>query len=44
MGKKVSSLKWKADGNGFKISVPENLSKALPSKYAITFKVSQVAK
>jgi alpha-L-fucosidase len=44
LGKKGSSLKWKTDGNGFKISVPESLTKELPSKYAITFKVSQVAK
>ena len=44
MGKKGSSLKWKADGNGFKISVPASLTKALPSNYAVTFKVSKVDK
>lgn len=43
LGKKGSSVKWKTDGIGFKLSVPESLSKALPSKYAIAFKVSQIA-
>ena len=44
LGKKGSSMKWKANGKDFKISIPESLSKSLPSKYAITFKVSQVMK
>jgi alpha-L-fucosidase len=44
LGKKGSSLKWKADASGFKVLVPESLSKALPSTYAVVFKVSQVMK
>jgi hypothetical protein len=44
MGKKGSSMKWKTDGTGFKMSVPESLSKTLPSKYAVVFKVSQIVK
>jgi len=44
LGKKGSSLKWKADGSGFKVSVPESLTKTLPSQYAVAFKVSAVAK
>ncbi|HAQ20296.1 MAG TPA: alpha-L-fucosidase [Prolixibacteraceae bacterium] len=40
LGKKGSSLKWKADGSGFKISIPENQTKTLPSTYAVVFKVS----
>jgi len=30
--------------SGFKISLPESLTKALPSQYAVAFKVSQVMK
>lgn len=44
LGKKGSSLKWKADASVFKLSIPESLSKALPSTYAVVFKISQVAK
>jgi len=44
LGQKGSSLKWKADGNGFKISVPASLAKTLPSNYAVTFHISQVIK
>jgi len=44
LGSKVSSLKWKADGAGFTVSIPESQSKALPSKYAVVLKISQVAK
>lgn len=44
LGKKGSSLKWKVDGSGFKISIPESVAKALPTTYAVVFKVSQVAK
>ena len=42
LGKKGSLLKWKADGKDFKIAFPQALSKALPSGYAIVFKVSKV--
>ena len=41
-GKKGSSLKWKTDKAGFNISIPESVSKGLPSKYAIALKVSTV--
>jgi len=44
LGSKGNSLKWKADGTGFKVSIPESQSKALPSKYAVVLKVSQVNK
>ncbi len=44
LGKKGSSLKWKADASGFKLSIHESLSKTLPSTYAVVFKVSQVMK
>ena len=44
LGKKGSSVKWKADGSGFKISVPEKLIKEIPSKYAIVLHISQVVK
>jgi alpha-L-fucosidase len=40
LGKKGSSLKWKVDGAGFKISIPESQVKTLPSAYAVVFKVS----
>jgi alpha-L-fucosidase len=40
LGKKGSSLKWKPEGNGFKILIPESQGKTLPSVYAIVFKVS----
>jgi alpha-L-fucosidase len=40
LGKKGSSLKWKTDGAGFKISIPESQVKTLPSTYAVVFKVS----
>ena len=43
LGKKLSSLKWKADASGFTISIPQSLAKTLPSQYAIAFKISQVA-
>lgn len=43
MGEKGSKVKWKADGDGFKLSVPESLNRALPSGYAVAFKVSAVA-
>jgi len=44
LGSKGNSLKWKADGAGFKVSIPESQSKALPSKYAVVLKISQVTK
>jgi alpha-L-fucosidase len=43
MGEKGSQIKWKTEGDGFKLSVPESLNRALPSGYAVTFKVSAVA-
>lgn len=42
LGKKGSSLKWKAVEKGFTISVPESVIKAAPSIYAVTFKVGKV--
>ena len=44
LGKKGSTLKWKADGTSFKISVPESLGKAMPSKYAVVLHIDKVAK
>ncbi len=44
VGIKGGSVKWKTDGTGFELSVPESFSRKLPSKYAIVFKVSQVVK
>jgi len=44
LGRKGSSVKWKADGSGFKLSVPESWSKSLPSGYAVAFKVSQTVR
>lgn len=43
LGKK-GSVKWKTDGTGFKLMISENQTKALPSKYAIVFKVSKLLK
>ena len=43
-GKKATSLKWKSDGSGFNVSVPEALIKGAPSKYAVVLHISQVAK
>jgi len=42
-GKKGGSFKWKTAGSGFKLSVSENQTKSLPSKYAVVFKVNKVA-
>ena len=42
-GKKGSNVKWKVDGSGFKISVPEALVKAVPSKYAVVLHISKIA-
>ena len=44
LGKKGSSLKWTADGSGFKISIPESLGKAMPSKYAVVLHIDKIAK
>jgi len=43
-GKKGGSFKWKTDGSGFKLSISGNNAQSLPSKYAVVFKVSKVAK
>jgi len=43
-GKKGGSFKWKTEGSGFKLSISESQTKSLPSKYAVVFKVSKVAK
>jgi alpha-L-fucosidase len=42
VGTKANALKWKTDGNGFRITISESASRALPSKYAVVLKVSQV--
>jgi alpha-L-fucosidase len=39
-GKKGSSLKWNAEGDGFSFTIPASYLKALPSDYAVTFRVS----
>ena len=43
-GLKGSSLKWKSNGSGFKLSIPEKLSGAMPSKYAVVLHISQITK
>ena len=37
-----TKLKWKREGNGFVVSIPENLRKNQPCKYAWTVKVSKI--
>jgi len=37
-------VKWKTEGAGFKMVMPANQAKGLPSTYAVAFKISQVAK
>ena len=44
LGKKESSVKWKADGSGFNITVPESINKAMPSKYAVVVHIDRIAK
>jgi hypothetical protein len=44
LGKNGSSLKWKPDGAGLKISIPAALSKILPSEYAVVLKVDRIIK
>ena len=41
LGKK-DNLRWRQEGEGFSISIPSSFSKALPSEYAVAFKVSRV--
>ncbi len=43
-GKRGGSFKWKTVGSGFKISVSDAHLKALPSSYAVVFKVNKLAK
>lgn len=38
------ALKWKLNGNGFKIIIPENLQKNPPCNYVWTIRVSQLKK
>lgn len=42
LGEKGTSLKWISGGDSFMILIPESQSKAIPSQYAVVFKVSQV--
>jgi alpha-L-fucosidase len=44
LGKNGSSLKWKPDGAGLKISIPAALSKTLLSEYAVVLKVDRIIK
>jgi len=44
LGKDGSSLKWESDGSSFRIQVPASVSGAVPSQYAVAFKVSQISK
>ncbi len=44
IGKKGSSLKWNAGVDGFSFSIPASYLDALPSEYAVTFRVSAVDK
>jgi len=41
LGKKGNSLKWQSTGGVFKIVVPGNIRKSLPSPYAVTLKISK---
>jgi len=43
-GRQGASLKWTAEGDSFKISIPENQAKEIPSQYAVVFKVNQTLK
>jgi alpha-L-fucosidase len=42
-GKNRSALKWESAGGSFKIQVPESERNALPSQYAVAFKVSRTS-
>ena len=44
LGKKGSTLKWIAEGKSFRISVPESLGNAMPSKYAVVLHINNIAK
>jgi len=44
LGKQGSALAWNADGSGFTIQIPASESGAVPSQYAVAFKVSQTAR
>lgn len=44
IGRKGGSLKWKVDGAGFKIYIPENVAEMAPSKFAVTLKVERITK
>ncbi len=39
-----TNLKWKREGNGLKVMIPEKLRKNPPSKYAWVFRISKVNK
>jgi len=41
LGKKTVPLKWQTAGGKFKIMIPEDIRKSLPSPYAVTFKISK---
>ena len=40
-GKKTVPLKWQSAGGIFRIMIPENIRKSLPSTYAVTFKIGK---
>lgn len=42
LGGTGTSLKWIAEGDGFRIMIPDSQNKAIPSQYAVVFKVSQI--
>jgi len=42
LGKKGSSLKWKADGSSFIVQIPSGYGNSMPSEYAVAFRISQV--
>ena len=44
IGMKGSNLKWNAGVDGFSFSIPASYLNALPSEYAVTFRVSAVDK
>lgn len=44
LGGRGASLKWSAGVDSFRISIPENQAEAIPSQYAVVFKVSQTLK
>ena len=42
LGGKVTSLKWISEGDSLKILINESQKKAVPSQYAVVFKVSNI--